>query len=221
MKAFDGFLDKGSRDGGFDLLAVRPLSREVDTSMRFQIGERQRVTVASNYFAMACPIMPLGLLGAFMLLEKLGGMYEPDPDRLEALQTQRERGELTNALYIAAMKKKLETDKKLDGLLDGSGLQCSRPVDAILGLGDKRPGAKPPKKEVSLMLEGKRSEQINGPRLLNRAQRQPEVGKLVKAKMLLQSHLEEMAEEQSDYGAICRVSARLELLDKALKKLGC
>jgi len=35
----------------------------------------------------------------------------------------------------------------------------------------------------------------------------------------LQAHVEKLAGEQ-DYHSVCRVSAQLELLEKALKKLG-
>lgn len=214
MKAFDSIFDKGNTgggDSGFDLLTSRSLSREVDGSLRLQPTERDKSTVATNYFALACPIMPIGLLGVFMFLGKLGSMYEDDPSKLSAEETQRQRGDLTQALYVAAMRKKMETDKKLG---DGS-LQCSRPVDALMPLGDRTSIKK--KKENALMLEGKQSERMGGPRLLTRAQ--SDVGKLVKAKMQLETHLDRISEEQ-DYSAVCRVSARLELLDKALKKLG-
>jgi hypothetical protein len=222
VKAFDSILDKGSRDSGFDFLTSRSLSRDVDTSLRFeqfqkQVQDKQRVAVAGNFFAMACPIMPMGLMALFSFLGKFGNEFEdPKAMKLEAEEAQRQRGELTQALYLAAMRKKMETDRKLD--VNRDGLQCSRPVDALLPLGEKRSGKK--KKEVSVMFEGKRSEQINGPKLLTSPRAQADVGKLVKAKMQLESHLDRMSQEQ-DYGAVCRVSARLELLDKALKRLGC
>jgi hypothetical protein len=217
-KAFDSFLDKSSRDSGIDLLTGHSLSREVDITLRLEqsqrIHERQRVTVATNYFAMACPIMPIGVFAIFALLGKFGSTFDQDPEsmKLRTEDAQRQRGELTQALYLAAMKKRMEAERKLD-----TGMQCSRPVDALLPLGEK-----PIKKgkEVSLMLEGKRSERINGPKLLSTPRAQAEVGKLVKAKMQLESHLDRLSQEQ-DFGAVCRVSARLELLEKALKRLGC
>ncbi len=220
MKAWESFLDKGGKDNGLDLLSGRSLSREVNISSRVELPgqERQKLTVAGNYFALACPIMPIGLLGIFLLLGKLDSAYGEKPEKLTAEETQRERGELTQALYLAAMKKKLESERKLDAdkLL---GLR-SRPIDSLFPLGEKKPPKK--KQENSLMLQGKRSDRISGPSLLNRAngRAQSDLGKLVKAKMQLQSHLEQMSKEQ-DFGAVCRVSARIELLEKALKKLGC
>ena len=219
-KAVESFLDKGSQDSGFDFLTGRSLSRDHEV-LRMEhlqrVHDRERVSVASNYFALACPIMPIGVLALFSFLGKFGAVFDKDPDaeKLESEQAQRQRGELTQALYLAAMRKRMEAQGRLD-----TGLQCSKPVDSFLTtLGPAERAARKKRKEISLMLDGKPSEQINGPKLLS-SRAQNEVSKLVKTKMQLESHLERMSQEQ-DFGAVCRVSARIELLEKALKRLGC
>jgi hypothetical protein len=217
MKSYDSFPDRQSRDNGFDMQASRSLSRDVDTPFRIgriNSNERQSLSVATNYFALACPIMPIGLLGAFLFLEKMGALYD-GPKELEAEQTTRERGELSQALYIAAMKQKIEAERKknLDAADD---LLCSRPVEGLMPMGVGKHKRKT--KEAALLLSGKSSERVNGPVMLSKPQQ--DIGKIVKQKLQLQSHLEKLCQEQ-DFGAVCRVSSKLDLLTKALKKLGC
>jgi hypothetical protein len=209
MKAFDSRLDSSLRDKGFDAQVSRNLSRDVDQTLRTQFGERQKLTVASNYFALACPIMPVGLLGAFMILDKLGGLSD-EPGKTRAHELVKERGEAAQELYLAAIKQKQDAVEK-------SKLSISRQVETLTPITDKRNGSKPKRKDVALMLDGKRSERITGPVLLKREQQ--DIGKLVKEKMALQAHLEKLSELQ-DYHSVCRVSAQLDLLEKALKKLG-
>jgi hypothetical protein len=210
MKAFDGFLDKQSRDSGFDLLSNRSLSREVDGTLRTQFQEKGRLTVASNYFALACPILPIGLLGAFMMLDQLSRMNEnKEPHLTAADEVAQQNLEASQQIYLLAMKQKQEREGK-----GKTPLSCSRPVELMpTKAGDK--GKK--RKDVELQPEGKRSEQVNGPSLLSKAQ--TDVGKVVKQKMALESHLEKISGEQ-DYAMHCRLSAQLDLLDKALKKMG-
>lgn len=210
MKAFDANLDRSSRDNGFDLLASRSMSREIDSTMRAQFSERQKLTVGANYFAMACPIMPLGLFSVFMMLDKLGAPVDKEQLKRDELVSKHQELTQTQALYLAAMKQKKEIEQKK------GGLACSRPVEGLLPLGDKRAARK--KKDSDVLFDGKPTERLNGPVLLSKSQ--TDVSKLVKTKMALQSHLEEASKEQ-DYGLVCRVSSRIELLEKALKKLGC
>jgi hypothetical protein len=213
MKAFDAYLDKQSRDGGFDLMSTRldnttnrSLSREMEMTFRTQFAERQKMTVASNYFALACPILPVGLLGIFMLLDRLDRMNEPQPHMTEADEVARNKLEASQQIYLLAMKQKQERETKK------TPLSCSRPLD-LLG----KPGDKSKRKDIELQPDAKRSERISGPSLLSKAQN--DVGKVVKAKMALEAHLDKMSGEQ-DYAMHCRVSAQLDLLDKALKRLG-
>lgn len=211
MKALDGFLEKPARDNGFDFLTSRALSRETDTILRKHFDEKSRMSVATNYFAMACPIMPGFLLGVFMFLDKLGGSGEQET--VKAHEFVRNQTQMSQALYVAAMREKMEAESKK------TGLACSRPIEGLgpMGTSDKAI-KKPKKKESELLFDGKPTERLNGPVLLSKAQ--TDVHKIVKKKMALESHLEEASKEQ-DFGAVCRVSARIEALSKALKKLGC
>ena len=207
MKAFEAYLERSAHDGGFDLLASRSLSREVNTAIPSQFAERQRLTVAANYFALACPILPVGLLGVFMLLGKLDcSSEEGDPKAVTAQDIARERTEHAQQMYLMAMKQKQEMEKRK------TPLACSRPVE-VLGRTDKTKK----RKDAEWQLEGKHSQRINGPNLLSRTQN--DASKLVKQKMALEEHLEKLSGEQ-DYHSYCRVSAQIELLDKALRKLG-
>jgi hypothetical protein len=209
MKAFDAFLDRQSRDLGMDRLSSRLLSREVDSTLRMQPGEKQRLTGASNYFALACPIMPIGLLGALILLDGLDSLQdEQQPHMTKADEiAQRNQENTTQAVYLMAMKQKQERENKK------TPLACSRPLDFATKPNDKTQKGK----NVEVRPAGKRSERISGPNLLSKTHN--DVDKLVKQKMALESHLEKLSQEQ-DYAMHCRVSAQLDLLDKALKKLG-
>lgn len=207
-KAFDGFLEKPVNDKGFDFLSSRAMSREIDTVLRKHFDEKQKMSVATNYFALACPIMPTFLLGAFMLLDKLDNMY--DKQTIKAHEFVREQRANSQALYIAAMREKMEIEAKKNGLA------CSRPLEGLGPIKDSKKTKK--KKESELNFNGKPSERLGGPVLLSKAQ--TDVHKIVKKKMALEAHLDKVSQEQ-DFGAVCRVSARIELLEKALKKLGC
>lgn len=208
-RALDGFLEKPIRDNGFDFLASRQLSREIDTVLRKHFEEKQQMSVATNYFALACPIMPTFLLGAFMLLDKLDGMY--DKQTIKTHDFVRQQQANSQALYIAAMREKMELENKKNGLAS------SRPIDGLPQAGTDK-AKKPKKKSVEILLGGKPSERLNGPVLLSKEQR--EAKKIVKTKMALEAHLEKMNREQ-DFAGVCKVSAQIDLLDKALKKLGC
>ncbi len=210
MKAFDGFLEKPARESGLDLLNSRCLSREMDTALRKHFDEKSKMTVAMNYFAMACPLMPTFMLGAFMLLDKLDNAYDKSPLNKAREFVRNQRGASQN-FYIAAMHEKMEMEKKK------AGLACSRPLEG-LGPANDSIQKKKTKKEIEVLFDGKQSERLNGPVLLSKAQ--TDVQKIVKKKMALESHLEKVSKEQ-DFGAASTVSARIQQLDKALKQLGC
>src|SRR5947209_4667748 len=146
--------------------------------------------------------MPIGLLGAFMILDKLSTMDEDDQLReAQAHELHAREGQTVQDVYMAALRQKLESEKK------ASSLSCSRPVDGLLPGNDQRKCKKG--KDGAVMLDGKRSERLNGPVLLSKAQQ--DVGKIVKQKMALESHLEKISREQ-DFSTLCRVSAQIDLL---------
>jgi hypothetical protein len=208
-KALDGFLEKPAKDSGFDFLASRALSREVDGVLRNHFEQKQRMSVSMNYFAIACPIMPTFLLGAFMLLDKLDNMY--DKTGIKQNELAREQTAQSQALYIAAMREKAEKEGKK------AGLECSRPIEGLPPVGKDK--LKAPKKKSSEILQtGKPTERMGGPVLLSKSQ--TDLSKIVKKKMALEAHLDEMNKEQ-DFAGVCNVSAQIQLLDKALKQLGC
>lgn len=216
MKALDGFLDRRANDGGFDLLTSRVLSREsnFELDLRYRITDSRKpgVAVASNYFALACPILPIGLLAAFMFLDKLDSLYEGNRFAHEDLESRR-RADLTRAMYVSAMREKLEIEKKKKGLGDPPPLQSEPPkAGAEVKAARKR-------KEQQTMVSSKSDEGFKGQMFFGRGN-QGEVGRAVKQKMRLEEHLEKVNKEQ-DYSAVCRLSSRIELLDKALKRMGC
>jgi hypothetical protein len=208
MKAFDAFLDRGARDSGFDLTTSRSLSREVTNAYRLQVADHQRMSVATNYFALACPIMPIGVLGLFMLLGKLDEMWS------QHMFLKPGKGELYDRLaeqsreaYLLRAKQQLEANPqpKIE-------FQCSRSTENIKG------SDKPKKrKETDFKHDEKPAQRFDRPNLLSKSQN--DASKLIKQKMALEEHLEKISGEQN-YHLYCRVSAQLELLDKALKKLG-
>lgn len=217
-KAFDGFLEKPIRvgdqnragDKGFDFMTSRALSRDVDNVLRNHFEQKQRMQVSMNYFAIACPIMPGFLLGAFMLLDKLGGMY--DKDKVQAHEFVREQTAASQAMYIAALREKEAIERKQNG-----GLAATLPLEGMPAVGKDKLKT-PKKKSNEILAEGKQTERINGPRLLSKEQTDP--SRIVKKKAALEAHLEILNQEQ-DFAGTCRVASQIELLDKALKKLGC
>lgn len=165
------------------------------------------MSVATNYFALACPIMPLGVLGLFMLLGKLDGMWTRDHMLMGKEASLDRLSEQAREAYL--LKAKQEADAKKDK----TPLSCSRPIEITKPQGDK--GKR--RMQAEIKPDAQPMQRFDRPNLLSK--RENDASKLIKQKMALQDHLEKLNGEQS-YHLYCRVSAQIELLDKALKKLG-
>jgi hypothetical protein len=211
MKALDKNLEQVLREGRDARGYYSSRELTVQDLRSFRLQQSQRVSAMANYFAMANPIMPLAFLGAFFMLGKMDDSYQGPYERQLA---EYQRAQQTQALYLCALKQKQEAERKPFSVCS------SRAIDGIIGPGREMPMPveRKAKKENSLLFEGKRSEQIAGPRLLARPQ--SEASKLVKAKSVLESESDKLGKQQ-DYHSVCRVSSRIDMIDKALKRMGC
>lgn len=192
-----------------------PESRELlELQRQFLVekGERQTVATISGCLSLACPILPLGLLGAFFLLGKLDG-FDKGPGGFEKGKTGL-RAEMARiaAAEALARKRKLEAEKgegmSHDMLPSGKALQ------ALLNMPDKRP--------VSWQ-----SEKTLIPKQIKMA---PEKGFFVtkdkvakaneirKQKLLLESLMEKEKEKQN-FSAVSEINSRLESLEKLVRRV--
>ena len=211
MKALDAHLEKITSDGIIDRSAKFRMSREAESS-EYRLGldpHYKKVLITSNYFALASPIMPFGLLGMLFLLDRLSSLYDqsqtPDKDTLQNTQN-------AQAVYLAAMNEKAmrESKKEIDSLpppevlplctrqtrktIKDTGKKQSRVADSVSALRQPKP--------VNKLF------QPWSPRL--------NITKLLIEKTALQGYLEKLGRQQ-DYHGFCRISARIGLLDKALQ----
>jgi hypothetical protein len=216
MQALDWNIERRIRDS-LDLSHNYFFSRELTMGdlRYFRQKDSQGVSVASNYFAMACPIMPLAFLGAFFMLGKMDDSYQGPYERQLA---EYHRAEQTQALYMASLKQKLESEgRSCSGqILEGKLRALEGKLAGARDLPEKAPEKK--RKENALMMEGKGSQRLSGPMLLSKSQ--TEVGKLIRAKSALEGQADKLNHSQ-DYHSVARVSSRIEMIDKALKRLGC
>ena len=216
MRAYEAHLDSRSRDLAHDFLTKHHICQNslsygdyIKYREQLQVRDgRERLSVAQNYFALACPIAPLGILGAFFFLSKLGGSY--DRPELEKEILTRQRQDLANALYVTAMRERVEKEKKKGGLI------ASMPEEIVFKSGKENKAKK--NHAPAFMPEGKSNMRVASPSVLSREQQ--DVGKVIQKKMQMQSDLTQLVKSQ-DYSGVCRVSSKIELLDKALKKMGC
>lgn len=170
----------------------------------------ERTAMAGNYFALASPIMPLGMLGAIFFLGRLGGQYDHDQDRVQQEIATRQR-EMAQSLYLTASRKaeldKIRTPRSLDlgdriSIVPGAARPLKRKRKPLATIGRQKVGGRPMDK------------------LLFNKRQQAQISQLIKQKTMLQSAMDQVG-KRNGYHAYSQLSARLDLLDKALKRAGC
>ncbi len=226
--AFDSNLETQDRDKVPEHQVSHAISREVSMGMAslgatstitreeqektYDLRVRnERTAMAGNYFALASPIMPLGILGAFFLLGKFVGQYDQDQDRAQQELFARQR-EMAQSLYLTASRK-AELDK-----IRTRGIDLGDKIQIIPGA--SRPLKLKRKRKPLLSLMRRPIGGAPGDKLLLSRRGQAQISELVKQKTMLQSAMDQVG-RKNGYHAHSQLSARLDLLDKALKRAGC
>jgi hypothetical protein len=210
MKALDAHIESRCGDGALDRRAGMRMNREVKGSAVYRLGVEpryERLAVASNYFAMACPIMPIGFLGLFALLGKLDGLYQRSLLPSEDKQSRHNR-ELVQSFYAAAMR-----EKELRGRKKDISPLCPANLPPALAPEERKTGKK--KRGENLVVPAV-------PRFSEAAlplRRTRDLEKLVRERATLTQRLERFKRRQ-DLHSVSRLSARIELLEKALLRAG-
>lgn len=176
-------------------------------------SERQSLTTMSGCFALACPILPLGLLGAFFLLGKLDG-FDKGPGGLEkgktGLRAQMARMAAAEAL---ARKRKLDAEKKGEGASTDI-FPTSTSLTALISMAERRPSSW--QSEKTLIPRQARMAPENG--FFVTKDKMTKAKEIKKQKMLLESLMENEKSKQN-FSAVSEISARLESLEKLVRGL--
>lgn len=223
MQSFDLFSEKLMRDSRMDSRAA--LSKEADHLERSEKKEGakgmvqlDRQTLTSHDKAgLTCagliagsPLMLLGL--TFAVCDQMDFLRHND--RLKILQEQEMRAlALHNAL---ALRQACEKSKiaRVPDIKDANGLMPFDVTDPEAALKKKR---KPSLERARMILAGTERSTLRSVFYTEKNSR--EAKKLLKLKEFVQKQIELMSRRQ-DYHAVCKLSSQLELLDKALKRLG-
>lgn len=175
-------------------------------------SERQNLTTMSGCFALACPVLPLGLLGAFFLLGKLDG-FDKGPAGLEkgktGLRAQMARMAAAEALE---RKRKLDAEKGEGGSLDGFPARTS--LTALMNIADRRPVSW--QSEKTLIPRQARMAPENG--FFVTKDKLAKAKEIKKHKLLLESLMENEKAKQN-FSAVTEINARLESLEKLVMRL--
>jgi len=218
MKSLDLFMEKQCSDRRFSVLTSstggRSLSREItDLDIKERIGRHQTLST-SDKMMMGCASMALGspfmLLGlgtamAFMddidwrnqqeELRRLDQEFGADPKRFSKLQL----------LSELERRKRLNGDKKISSI----------PLDIV----PRRRKAKKGRggSDFSASRDGERN--FLRP-YFSSGKNWLEASRILKRKQFLEDQIQKH-QGQLDYPTACRISSKIELLNKALKQLGC
>lgn len=217
MKALDAFLDTRSADKRLDSRVGFFSSVE---SIEFQWlrqrfltdkSQRQSIGIASNFFSIASPIMPLGFLAAFFALGRMDSM-DQGPQLLErngGLKAQMARIAAYEAMQ--RLKKKNGGDVDDDGYLKYAARQLElRPLKIALSS---------PKMTEHQLLPKRKGRQQNDERFFTTRDKAVTANKLRRKKIFLEAVMEKERGTQ-EFSEASAISAKIDSLDKLLKRLG-
>lgn len=202
---FDGRLDHGSA------FRVSPELRELQERYLQAKGEKQNMTLASSCFAMACPIMPLGFLSMLFVLGKLDGM-DKDPESLEFNKTL--KGEMARiAAADALMRKRKESGE------DPESNAYLRYASREMELRPLRVAMRPIKGSEKRVIPKQQSrEALSDGGFFLTKEKQSKMRSMKQQKILLESLVAKEREQNSSEAS--KLSEKLEMLDKLLKRMG-
>ena len=196
---------------GGSAFRVSPELRELQERFLEAKCEKQHMSVASSMFAMACPIMPLGFLSMLFVLGKLDGL-EKDPESLAFNRSL--KGDMARiAAADALMRKKRELGE------DAESNAYVRYASRELELRPIRMAMRPIRGAEKRVIPRQQSrEQLNNGFFLTK-EKQEKMRDAKKQKILLESLVEKEKEKDNSH-EVSRLSQKLEMLDKLLRKMG-
>ncbi|MBY0359943.1 MAG: hypothetical protein K2W82_18205 [Candidatus Obscuribacterales bacterium] len=216
MKALDAYLDIGldakldSRLGFFSKTETVEM-RLLRQQFLLDKGQRQSMLVSSSMFAMACPIMPLGFLSIFMALGRLEGL-DNGPEALE------QKGGLAAQMARVAAAEALLRRRKKDGGESDDDSGYLRYAARQMELRPFRTALSTPRFSDQRVLPKRRPEAFDEKFFVTR-EKALKTSKLRRKKIYLESLIEK-EKEQQDFSEASSISAKIETLDKLLKRLG-
>lgn len=204
---FEGRLDVGSGSA----FRVSPELRELQERYLQAKGERQNMTLATSCFAMACPIMPLGFLSVLFVLGRLDGL-DKDPESLAQQRTL--KGDMARiAAADALMRKRKESGE------DPESNAYLRYASRELELRPLRMAMRPIRGSEKRVIPKMQSQEALSNGFFLTKEKQSKMRDIKRQKILLEGLMEKEREEQN-LPEVSRLSSKLELLDKLLKKMG-
>ena len=166
--------------------------------------------VASSMFAMACPIMPLGFLSMLFVLGKLDGM-DKDPETLAFNRTLK-----ADMARIAAADALMR--KKRDLGEDAESNAYVRYASREMELRPLRMAMRPIRGAEKRVIPRQQSrEQLSNGFFLTK-EKQQKMRDIKRQKILLEGLMEKEREKDNN-PEVSRLSQKLEMLDKLLRKM--
>ncbi len=205
---FDGRLELGSGSA----FRISPELRELQEKFLQAKTEKQSMTVATSYFAMACPIMPLGFLATLFVLGKLDGM-DKDPASLEYNKSL--KGEMARIAAAEALTRKRKSHGE-----DPESNAYLRYASRELALRPYRTAMRPIKGAEKRVIPKQQSrEALADGSFFVTKEKQTKMRNLKRQKIMLESLAAKEREDANTLEAN-KLSQKLEMLDKLLKKMG-
>jgi hypothetical protein len=195
---------------GGSAFRVSPELRELQEKYLQAKCEKQHMGVASSMFAMACPIMPLGFLSMLFVLGKLDGM-EKDPETLAFNRTL--KGDMARiAAADALMRKKRDLGE------DAESNAYVRYASREMELRPLRMAMRPIRGAEKRVIPRQQSrEQLSNGFFLTK-EKQQKMRDIKRQKILLEGLMEKEREKDNN-PEVSRLSQKLEMLDKLLRKM--
>ena len=209
VEGIEQFLMSRFEVGSGSAFRVSPELRELQERYLEAKGERQNMSVASSMFAMACPIMPLGFLSVLFMLGKLDGM-DKDPLSMEYNRTLKgDMARIAAADALMRMRKEKGEDAESNAYL--------RYASREMELRPLRMAMKPIRGAEKRVIP-KQSQQSLGEGFFITKEKQTKMRDIKRQKVLLEG-LKEKEQKEQNTNEVCRLSQKLEMLDKLLNKM--
>lgn len=224
MGSFDLFSEKAARDSGFDSNVTKAFLKESDdlekrehakhpllSSQRQTLNTNDKMGLACAGLVVGSPLLLLGLGGTFAFCDQMD--FNREQRELKLVQ-QRNFNRL--AYQHAAVNAEREKLSRIPELRPG---EIIMPVTTNEFTGEnKRPeklgGQLGTRLDQMLFSDNRRNR-----RIFFQGKNWLEAHKLLKLKTILEDQIKLLSQKQ-DYHTVCKLSSELELLDKALKRLG-
>ena len=214
MRPLDVFMEKQLCDRTVDSSANRAMSREVNDLCRKEralppqtLNLKDKATLASAGLLIGSPLMLFGLGATFAFCDDMD--YRQRIKGLDGLDPNRER---------VSLRKGAQAAEPADGL---KAMEAKLTPLALLSLdlGQKRrPSAKKSRWDMHERNSG--SNRPNDRQFLASSSSWLEASKLVKKKQFLLDSIERV-NKGNQLSTVSRLLSQIEVLDKALKRMGC